>query len=165
MERGSYKGRFLGRSGRSYLEHVTPSHGTFPGRAKNLPLKGSGGEVGPSAAPLLPRLVPQLAHPDEWQHVPAARAVWRICHDADLVAPVLVAAAGPTPAGLQALETLAELSAAAFTPLTTRLQEWIEADLRPFRFASVDDLVENDERLVALCRDLLARVNNRPQSG
>jgi hypothetical protein len=115
-------------------------------------------EVGPPAAPLLPKLVAQLGHSDAWHRVPAARAVWRITRDEGLVAPVLVAAAGPEPVGLQALETLAELSPAISVPLATKLLEWVEADRRPIALASVDDLVEEDERLVALCRALLERI-------
>jgi hypothetical protein len=36
---------------------------------------------------------------------------------------------------------------------------WGEADLRPGRIGLVDEVVEEDERLVALCRTLLARLN------
>jgi hypothetical protein len=116
-------------------------------------------EVGPPAAPLLPRLAALLGDADEWQRVTAARAVWRISGDEDLVAPVLVAAAGPQPVGALALEMLAELSSAATAPLARKLQEWIESDRRLHGIGSVDDIVENDERLAALCRTLLARLN------
>lgn len=115
-------------------------------------------EVGPPAAPLLPKLVAHLSHPDEWHCVPVARAVWRISGNEDVVAPVLVAAARPRPSGLLALETLVELPPAAAAPLITRLREWIETDCRPRDIVLKDKIVADDERLMALCRALLGRL-------
>ncbi|MFL6074550.1 MAG: hypothetical protein ACJ73S_14240, partial [Mycobacteriales bacterium] len=91
------------------------------------------GELGPAAAPAVPALRPLLDHADWETAFPAARAVWRITADPDLVLPVVArylpeqgSGTGHQHATIQAAGMLTDLGPAGAT-LAPRLRPLLAA--------------------------------------
>jgi len=112
-------------------------------------------ELGREGAPLLPALRSFLVRDDEWLCVPAARVIWKATGSVDEVLPVMVRYAGPSAAGMRALECL-HAAGLCTQELRTRLTAWAETDVRPDGVWALNDQVENDEAFVGLVHRLLA---------
>ncbi|MFC4907703.1 HEAT repeat domain-containing protein [Actinomadura gamaensis] len=106
-------------------------------------------EMGPAASPLVPALRRTLD--DEGCRVEAARALGRLGADpADVIAPLLAAAADPTGGrGADAVAALVEMRAVAAAP---GLAELADRDERIVTAGGYDDLVWQDDRLRHLLR-------------
>lgn len=112
-------------------------------------------ELGNLGQALLPALRQFLKQDDEWLAVPAARVIWKISGSPDEALGVLARFAGPTPAGLRALEALADTGICP-PELRGRLEVLSQSDFRPEGYWAINDRVEQDDAFMRTAARVLA---------
>ncbi|MER6481631.1 PBS lyase, partial [Streptomyces filamentosus] len=121
------------------------------------------GAIGPSAAGAARALRPGLTSRDLWERVRCAAALWRVAGETERTLPVLLAAWEENRhARVDIAECLAEMgpaAAAAQLPILTELTRRRRHNTREGASGSHD--VHQDEKLLALCRAALARMERR----
>jgi hypothetical protein len=115
-------------------------------------------DLGHSAEPLLVPVREQFGSSDDWNRLRAARVIYRITDDPELVATAASDLVAPTPVGILAIETLAELGGPVRDETRERMEEWRGSDRRLGGGGTVltfDDAVERDERFRSAMNDAL----------
>jgi hypothetical protein len=111
-----------------------------------------------AAEPVLDHVREQLRSRDEWTRIRAARVVYRITEDRELVITPVTDLVAPTPAGILAIETLAELGGPVGDDTRTTMEEWLRSERRlggDDFVVSLDDAVDRDERFLKALNDAL----------